>query len=126
MTFPDDRKYTRSHLWLQKCGDVVCIGITAFQREGLGKSEFVDLLNASPVPILGHPFMEWERELGTFRIPWPVSGKLVAFGEEKLEEPGLVDDDPYGTWIVQVTTIHAMEPLLSAEEYASFCAEEMV
>jgi glycine cleavage system H protein len=48
----------------------------------------------------------------------PVTGTVVEINQDAVDEPGLVNTDPYGRgWLLRVEVV-ATGPLLSAQEYA--------
>lgn len=44
--------------------------------------------------------------------------------EDLLDQPELLNEDPYGTWIIKVENVTDTEELLDAAAYEAFCAEE--
>lgn len=58
----------------------------------------------------------------------PVAGKLVAVNEEVLEEPSLINADPYGQgWLIRIWCLpDAESELMSAERYAAHLEEAWV
>ena len=54
----------------------------------------------------------------------PVSGVVKAVNEELLDNPALVNEDPYGAWLVQVEEVSDEEELLDAAAYEAHCAGE--
>ena len=41
-----------------------------------------------------------------------------------MDNPALVNEDPYGAWLIKVEQITGEEELLDAEAYEAHCAEE--
>ena len=54
----------------------------------------------------------------------PVSGAVCAVNEELLDAPELLNEDPYGAWIIKVDQLDSQEELLDAAAYEAFCAQE--
>ena len=54
----------------------------------------------------------------------PVSGVVKAVNEELLDNPALVNEDPYGAWLIQVEQMTDEEELLDAAAYEAHCAAE--
>lgn len=56
----------------------------------------------------------------------PVSGTVVEINEALEDEPGLVNSEPYETWIVKLEMSDEEElgDLFSSEEYEKFLKEE--
>ena len=53
-----------------------------------------------------------------------VSGVVKAVNEELLDNPALVNEDPYGAWLIQVEQMTDEEELLDAAAYEAHCAAE--
>ena len=57
----------------------------------------------------------------------PASGKVAEFNERLLDQPELINQDPYGEgWIIKVelTNPDEVNNLLTAEEYRKLIGEE--
>jgi glycine cleavage system H protein len=53
----------------------------------------------------------------------PIGGEVIARNERLLDEPGMVNSDPYGEgWFIKVkpSDIAQLDSLMSAEEYDEF------
>lgn len=55
-----------------------------------------------------------------------MSGVVKAVNEALLDNPALVNEDPYGAWLVQVEEVSDEEELLDAAAYEAHCAGEEV
>ena len=57
----------------------------------------------------------------------PVSGKVIEVNEELLDDPALLNQDPYGNWMIkiEVTDKSQVDELMSSEEYEKFLDEEV-
>ena len=51
-------------------------------------------------------------------------GVVKAVNEELLDNPALVNEDPYGAWLIQVEQMTDEEELLDAAAYEAHCAAE--
>ena len=51
----------------------------------------------------------------------PLSGEVIAVNEEVVDNPELINDDPYGCWIIRIKVkdLHEKVNLLNAEQYRS-------
>ena len=56
----------------------------------------------------------------------PISGKIVAVNEALLDDPALLNADPYENWIVKIEMKDKaqLEELMNGEAYEKFLAEE--
>lgn len=117
---PDDCRYLESHEWARVESGTVRVGISEFAQDELGDIVFVEL------PSKGDT-LEQEADLGVVEsikavsdIYAPVSGSVSATNESLLDEPELINQDPYGDgWMVEIDPDDEseLESLLSPEEY---------
>jgi glycine cleavage system H protein len=112
---PEDLHYAASHEWVRVEGETGTIGISDHAQKELGEIVYLEL------PEVGHVFNA-EDELFT-----PVSGEVVEVNKGAIQEPGIVNDDPYGDgWLIKVklSTDQEVSKLMSAERYAEYLKEE--
>jgi glycine cleavage system H protein len=124
---PEDLHYAASHEWVRVEGETGTIGITDYAQKELGEIVYLEL------PEVGHVFNA-EDEFGTVEsvkavseLFTPVSGEVVEINKGAIQEPGIVNDDPYGDgWLIKVklSTDQEISKLMSAETYAEYLKEE--
>ena len=53
----------------------------------------------------------------------PVSGKVIEVNNEVLDNPELINNDPYANWIlkIEISDASELEKLLNAENYQNIC-----
>ncbi|MEK8171008.1 glycine cleavage system protein GcvH [Streptomyces sp. M19] len=128
MVTPNDRRYTREHQWvLPMGGGLARVGITAYAARRLGDLVLVELPDVQRRYGPGEEFGTVESVKAVSGLHMPVTGKVIAVNEALRDDPGAIDDDPYGEgWIVQLALSDAKELnlLLSAPEYDAACADE--
>jgi glycine cleavage system H protein len=103
VSYPDDRKYADSHEWVLAEGDTASIGISAYAAEELGELVYIELPEVGERLERGTEFGVVESVKAASDLMAPVSGEVVEVNEEAVDEPKLVNDDPYnGGWLVKV------------------------
>lgn len=127
MSIPEGLFYSEDHEWVKVEEGVGTIGITDFAQDELGDIVFVEL------PQVGDEF-DKEDNFGVIEsvkavsdLYMPVSGEVVEVNEDLLDQPELVNEEPYeGGWIVKVSLSDEseIEELMDADEYSSFLEEE--
>ena len=117
MTYPENLKYTKEHLWVKKDGDTVKIGITDYAQDQLGDILFVDLPSPGDQITAGDTFTEVESSKTASELPAPVSGEIVAVNDELDDSPEKINESAYDAWIVEVKTDDDLSGLLSAADY---------
>jgi glycine cleavage system H protein len=124
MNFPAELKYSKSHEWLKEEDDVFVIGISDFAQDALGDVVFVNLPEVGDDAAAGEAFGDVESVKAVSDLISPVSGTVCEVNEDLLDQPELLNEDPYGTWIIKVENVTDTEELLDAAAYEAFCAEE--
>ena len=124
MTINPDLKYTKSHEWVKEEDGIAVVGITDFAQDALGDVVFVNLPEAGDEVVAGESFGDVESVKAVSDLVSPVSGIVQAVNEELIDAPEMLNSDPYGAWIIKVEQVNDREPLLDADDYEAFCAEE--
>ena len=125
MSVPSDLRYTRTHEWVRKEGETVTVGITHFAQEQLGEVVYAELPEAGRTLDAGEELGTLESVKAVSEVFSPVAGEVVAVNERLEDEPGLVNNDPYGEgWLVKLKASGGEGDLLDAAAYEAFLAEE--
>lgn len=117
---PSELKYTESHEWLRIEGTQCYVGITDHAQEQLGDIVFVDLPQEGAELEKGDVLGNIESVKSVSDVYAPVPGKVVKANEALLDNPELVNQDPYGEgWIavLEISDPEGLDNLLTAEEY---------
>ena len=122
---PAELLYTKSHEWVQFTGETTArVGITDFAQNSLGDIVFVNLPQEGDPLTAGEALGDVESVKAVSDVISPVSGVVKAVNEALLDNPALVNEDPYGAWLVQVEEVSDEEELLDAAAYEAHCAGE--
>ena len=124
MNFPTELKYTKSHEWLRMEDGIAVIGISDFAQDALGDVVFINLPQEGDETTAGESFGDVESVKAVSELICPVTGTVCAVNEDLLDAPELLNQDPYGAWIIKVEGITDTEELLEADEYEAVCAAE--
>ncbi|GAA5236064.1 glycine cleavage system protein GcvH [Verticiella sediminum] len=101
MNLPDDLQYAPTHEWVRPQGDVLLVGISDPAQDMLGDVVFVEARVGARLGA-GEVAGTVESVKAASDIHAPVAGEIVAFNDALAAEPGLLNGDPYGTWIFQL------------------------
>ncbi len=124
MNFPTELKYSKSHEWVKMDGETAVIGISDFAQDALGDVVFVNLPEVGDDVTAEEAFGDVESVKAVSDLISPVTGTVVEINEDLLDSPELLNEDPYGAWLIKVEEIADTEELLDAEAYEAFCKEE--
>ena len=124
MNYPVELKYTQDHEWMKMEGNIAVIGISDFAQDALGDVVFINLPQVGDTVTAGESFGDVESVKAVSDVNSPVTGVIVAVNEELEDSPEMLNEDPYGAWIIKVENVTDEEELLDAAAYEAFCAEE--
>jgi glycine cleavage system H protein len=117
---PNDLKYSRSHEWVRVTGNLAVIGITDHAQKELTDVVFVELPATGRQLKSGEPCAVVESVKTASDIYAPVSGEVTEINQAIVDNPALVNTDPYGVgWFLQVKLAHPDQvgSLLSPGDY---------
>jgi glycine cleavage system H protein len=119
---PADLKYTKSHEWVRVAGDTATIGITDHAQHELTDIVFVELPAANRQLKAGDSCAVVESVKTASDIYAPVSGQVVEVNKAVVDNPALVNTDPYGGgWFFKIKLASPAElnQLLAATQYTA-------
>ena len=117
---PADLKYAKSHEWVRLEGNIATIGITDHAQHELTDVVFVELPAKGRDLKAGEACAVVESVKTASDVYAPVSGKVVEINPAVVDDPALVNSEPYGQgWFYRVELGNPSElgGLLAALEY---------
>lgn len=125
MNSPKNLKYTKSHEWVEVIGENrIRTGLSDFAQDSLGSLVFVNLPEEDDDVIAGAAYADVESVKAVSDVNSPATGTISAINEEVLDAPEKINEDPYGTWLVEISGISEVVELMDADAYEAFCREE--
>ena len=123
MNFPEELKYTSDHEWLKMEDGVAVIGISDYAQDALGDVVFINCPEVGDELTAGEALGDIESVKAVSDVLSPVSGKVVAVNEALIDNVEMLNEDPYGAWIVKVEGVTDTVELMNAADYEAFCKE---
>lgn len=119
LNLPEDVRYTDDHEWAQVTGDTIKIGISDYAQDQLGDIVFVELPEVGDSFSAGDEFGTLESVKAVSELYAPLGGEIVAVNEALEDGPELLNQDPYGGWIIEIKPENAgdFDNLLDREAY---------
>jgi glycine cleavage system H protein len=117
---PLDLKYAKSHEWVRVNGDVATVGITDHAQHELTDVVFVELPEVGRKIKAGEACAVVESVKTASDIYSPVSGEISEVNQAVVDEPGLVNTEPYEAgWFyrVKLSNPDELNALLGPEQY---------
>lgn len=118
--------YSKDHEWVKVEGDKAYIGISDFAQDALGDIVFVELPEVGSDLAQGEALGSVESVKAASDVYCPVSGKVIEVNEALVDDPALLNEDPYENWMicVELTEKDQLDQLMNSAEYEDFCNEE--
>jgi glycine cleavage system H protein len=129
MEFPEELKYSKEHIWLRIEGNRAVVGVTDFAQEELGTVAAVELPDEGDQVEQEDSMGSIEARKTVAELYAPVTGTVLAVNIEVLDNPSLVNDDPYdGGWLLELELEDRdeLKGLMTSEDYADYVEDKDV
>ena len=123
MENPRDYKYTKEHEWVKLEGDVATVGVTNYAATQLGDMVYIEMPEVGAEVGQGDSAGALESVKAAADFYSPISGTILERNEKLLDEPGIMNSDPFGAgWFarIQPSNLSELDALMSPEEYDEF------
>ena len=123
---PKTLRYSKTHEWVRQEEEGFTIGITDHAQSMLGDLVYVELPEIDSTLEDGQECAVIESVKAAADIYCPLAGEVVEVNDAVIDNPQLINEDPYGKgWLFRIRPFEkeAME-LLSPAEYTQQVASE--
>jgi glycine cleavage system H protein len=117
---PEDCRYLETHEWVRLENGTARVGISDFAQDELGDVVFVELPSEGDTLSQEADFGVIESIKAVSDLYAPVSGTVAAVNDRLVDEPELVNEDPFGDgWMLELEDVDESEldGLLSPDAY---------
>ena len=126
-SYPDGLKYHPEHDWARIEGGEAALGITWFAQDALGELVHYEAPAVGSTVAKDESYGEVESVKAVSDIVAPLSGEVLEVNQKAVDEPEIVNDDPYGEgWLIRIRMSDPTEidALMDAETYRAHVAEQ--
>ena|SRR5579864_366423 len=119
-------KFSAAHVWVRVDGPDAVLGLSDYLQDQMGEITTVHLPDLGDVLRASRRMGHIESEDASSPIEAPITGEVVEVNAEALDDPDLINSDPYGAgWLLRVRIENPaeLEDLISEEEYAELTTE---
>ncbi|MDZ4132624.1 MAG: glycine cleavage system protein GcvH [Dethiobacteria bacterium] len=123
----DGLKYTRKHEWARPEGNTAVVGLTDYAQDKLGEIVFVELPDMGAQVEAGKGSAIIESVKAVADLYAPLDGTVVEVNEDLLDQPEVINSDPYeGGWVykIEIKDVSQLDALMDEAAYAKFVVEE--
>lgn len=124
---PKELRYTDSHEWIRVEDRMATIGITDYAQRQLGDLTFIELPEEGDTVAAGDEIAVVESVKAASDVYAPLGGKVSEINPRVVEEPSVVNEDPFGEgWFFKIEMEHPEEAddLLDPDAYEDLVPEE--
>ena len=119
-------KFSGAHVWVRVEGAEAVLGISDYLQDQMGEITALELPDLGDVLHVSRRMGHVESEEASSPLEAPLSGEVVEVNAEAIDNPDLVNSDPYsGGWLlrVRIDDPRELDELISEEEYAEITTE---
>lgn len=121
---PAELQYAKSHEWIKIEGDSATVGISDYAQDSLGDVVYVELPDVGASYEAGQSFGAVESVKAASDLNLPVGGEVIEVNAPLLDQPELLNSDPYGAgWLIKIKLAPGVGALMSAEAYEKYVDE---
>src|SRR5437899_8508312 len=113
--------FSGAHVWVKVEGSDAILGLSDYLQDQLGEITALELPDVGDVIRATRRMGNLRAEEVSSPIEAPITGEVIDVNAEALENPDLVNSDPYSEgWLlrVRIDDPSELEDLISEEEYA--------
>ena len=118
--------FSGGHVWVRVEGPEAVLGLSDYLQDRMGEITKLELPDLGDILRAKRRMGHVESEEASSPIEAPITGEVTEVNGEALENPDIVNGEPYGSgWLLRVRIEDAseLEDLISEEEYAELTTE---
>lgn len=124
MNYPNQYRYTKEHEWAELLSATqIRVGITDHAQSSLGDIVYLDLPKVGRELKSHETFGVVESIKAVSDLYSPVSGKVTQSNSDLVSDPGKINQNPHGEWMLVLESPDAksqFEGLMSADDYSNY------
>lgn len=119
-------RFSSAHVWVKLDDDIATLGLSDYLQDQMGEITSLVLPDLGDVLRARRRMGHVESDDASSPLEAPLSGEVVEVNGEVLDNPDLVNAEPYGSgWLVKVRIDDRgeLDDLINEEEYAELTTE---
>jgi len=119
-------RFSGAHVWVRIEDDTAVLGLSEYLQDQMGEITVLELPDLGDVLRARRRMGHVESEEASSPIDAPITGEVIEVNPEALDNPDVLNSDPYGSgWLlrVRIEDKSELEDLISEEEYAELTTE---
>ena len=119
-------RFSGAHVWVRVEGPEAVLGLSDYLQDQMGEITSLELPDLGDILRAKRRMGHVESEEASSPIEAPISGEVIDVNSEALENPDIVNTEPYATgWLlrVRIEDPSELDELINEEEYAELTTE---
>ena len=119
-------RFSGAHVWVRVEGAEAVLGLSDYLQDQMGEITRLELPDLGDLLRAGRRMGHVESEESSSPLEAPLTGEVVEVNPEPLENPDLINLDPYsGGWLlrIRIEDPRELDELINEEEYAELTTE---
>jgi glycine cleavage system H protein len=119
-------RFSAAHVWVRVEGSDAVLGLSEYLQDQMGEITSLVLPDIGDILRARRRMGHAESEDASSPIEAPLSGEVIEVNGEVVDNPDLVNSEPYGSgWLLRMRIEDPVEldELISEEEYADLTTE---
>lgn len=118
--------YQATDEWLKVEGDIGIVGITDYAQDKLGDIVYLEEASLGRKVKKGEAVISIESVKAAAEIHSPISGEIIEVNKEAVNNPQIINEDPYGKgWLfkIKIENMDELKDLMDAKGYSEYRKE---
>jgi glycine cleavage system H protein len=119
-------RFSGAHVWVKVEGSEAVLGLSDYLQDQMGEITKLELPDLGDILRASRRMGHAESEEASSPIEAPISGEVIEVNAEAIDNPDIVNAEPYAAgWLlrVRIEDPSELEDLISEEEYAELTTE---
>ena len=113
--------FSKNHIWIKKTSSNTSIlGVSDYAQEQLGTIVFVNLPCVGDRILENTCFGDMESIKTVSDLISPINGTVLQINEMVLDNPDLINSNPYDTWLLELSTEDMTHDLMNKTTYLDY------
>jgi glycine cleavage system H protein len=119
-------RFSGAHVWVRVEGQEAVLGLSDYLQDQMGEITSLELPDLGDILRAKRRMGHVESEEASSPIDAPISGEVIEVNAEAIDNPDIVNAEPYATgWLlrVRIEDPSELDELINEEEYAELTTE---
>jgi glycine cleavage system H protein len=119
-------RFSGAHVWVRVEGSDAVLGLSDYLQDQMGDITTLELPDLGDVIRATRKMGRAESEDASSPLESPLTGEVIEVNSEVLENPDVINSDPYGSgWLLRMRMDDPkeLEDLMNEEEYVELTTE---